>query len=591
MAASVKTFEVLFALMIGLIVFGAIVWFVVTQWGEQTENVETALGLGERMEPEPGESAIWARPGDCREESWKARRETEDFVLASVSGGKVTVELWGGDPPVLIAEKEVASGGADDVLIVGANLDGDGKEEIVVVPYGTDDFYVLYREGDELKNFISPGSLGVVGSAVAITSGDFDGDLDDEIVVANSERRVYAYDLDGNSLDAQVVMNPHESAYDEVRGGESIRYLVAADIDGDQRDEVVVGFNAKEGDDYSSVFCAFGKSEYESSYFTAVPGPGGKCFRHGLNGGKNFLLVGSHGNDPRQLSGDPDYDCIDDFGFGIYPHFEKEEEYFNEFPLIGTGSTYEQKKFVYISDEGKDLLSRVLYYSNSTRERREDSCLTDTPLVRHDIVSGSYYDYSVLLGHFDSCRSLWAERLALRYYIDCSMSMDVAMEYNERVSGGTAGDSFPDSPCFDSGCKYMLEDFPDGEPEWPMVYAVGDGVVSYSEYSSGETGTLSRLFFGNGTQPTKFYSRTFEPLEVGGGSVAAVAFVNLASEPAGEEEREELLLVGENGIAYYIDGAGQDDWEKSSWNEWGKYGHRPIKAGDYVGHIAVGRFR
>lgn len=114
------------------------------------------------------------------------------------------------------------------------DVTGDGNEEIVTAVGGgvSNDVVIFDQEGNELSRFTVTGFS--EGTRFAVSVADVDNDWEKEIVIAaqNKEPRVAVYNADGTRLVDFLAYAPNMDAGLTLSSG---------DFDGDDRDEIVVG--------------------------------------------------------------------------------------------------------------------------------------------------------------------------------------------------------------------------------------------------------------------------------------------------------------------------------------------------------------
>jgi hypothetical protein len=108
-----------------------------------------------------------------------------DIALANRSSNDISVLLGKGNGTFATQVKYAAgTGGPDPVSIVAADVNGDGKPDLIVADSGTNKISVLINSGTGTFGTAVPYSVGKVPSAVAV--GDLNGDGFPDIAVTNS---------------------------------------------------------------------------------------------------------------------------------------------------------------------------------------------------------------------------------------------------------------------------------------------------------------------------------------------------------------------------------------------------------------------
>ena len=167
---------------------------------------------------------------------------TPDVVAGAGAGGGPTVEVFDGTTGALL--KTLTAGDASSragVSVATADVTGDGKAEIVVgsILNGTPVVQVLsYADGSVLNSFsVFPGA-----ASVSVAAGDVNGDgTPDVIAGAGTGGGPQVTAFDGNTC--TVIFNRF-AFEDTFRGGVGVS---AADLNGDQKADVIVGAGATGG--------------------------------------------------------------------------------------------------------------------------------------------------------------------------------------------------------------------------------------------------------------------------------------------------------------------------------------------------------
>ena len=179
--------------------------------------------------------------------------------------------------------KAAANFGAGDSpnSIAEGDFDGDGDVDLVIANFDSNNVSVLLNDGT--GNFGSAINFAVTGSASSVAVGDFNEDGDLDLAVAN-------YDLKSNVPDTVSVLlgkkgGSFSSATDFKTGGNVAQSVAVADFNGDGNQDLVVGSFASPGT--VSILSGNGKGGFSSpSQFTT----GVSAFS---------LVVGDFNNDNR----------------------------------------------------------------------------------------------------------------------------------------------------------------------------------------------------------------------------------------------------------------------------------------------------
>jgi WD40 repeat protein len=107
-----------------------------------------------------------------------------------------------------------------------ADIDGDGKPEIIVGGANPNAFYAYGFDGKAVEGWPRT----VYGAGISAVAGDINGDGRNEVIAWTAARRLYGWLPDGKALWPVKIFN-----------GENISNCVLADINGDKKWEIVAG--------------------------------------------------------------------------------------------------------------------------------------------------------------------------------------------------------------------------------------------------------------------------------------------------------------------------------------------------------------
>ena len=157
------------------------------------------------------------------------------IAVAPESGGPPTVRVFTNSGSEVVtsfnAYDESFTGG---VRLTMGDVDGDGEEEIVVVPgSGGPHVRIFDLDGNVESEFYAFNTF--VNSGLFVATGDVDGDGIEEIAVSTDEgggARVKIFDKDGEQVGDTI------EPYDDISGTRSVR-IAMGDVDGDGLNEII----------------------------------------------------------------------------------------------------------------------------------------------------------------------------------------------------------------------------------------------------------------------------------------------------------------------------------------------------------------
>ena len=188
-----------------------------------------------------------------------------DIAIANRSSNDVSVLLGKGNGTFNTQVKYSAgTGGPDPVGIAAADLNGDGKPDLVVADSGTNKVSVLINTGTGTFNSAVQYSVGSIPSAVAV--GDLNGDGIADIAVTNS-----------GSSTVSVLINSGSGTF--TPGGTfatdtNPSSVVIADVDGNNGNDLVV---ANQGGNDVSVLLNQGGGTFAAAVNYCVVSTSGSC--------------------------------------------------------------------------------------------------------------------------------------------------------------------------------------------------------------------------------------------------------------------------------------------------------------------------
>lgn len=195
-----------------------------------------------------------------------------DFVIANHSSSSVSVFLQ--DPAragVFLAGASYGTGAAPNAVKI-ADVNRDGKIDLVTADQGSNTFSVLLQDSVRPGVFLAPVAYLGAGAPSGLALGDFDGDGHIDVAVANRDTNDVYITLQDPASAGQFLVGPGYTS------GTHPRAVVAADLNGDGKLDVLVpNFDA------SSL-----------TVFLHAPTPGGFLAPRSYAAGQNpaFVAVG-----------------------------------------------------------------------------------------------------------------------------------------------------------------------------------------------------------------------------------------------------------------------------------------------------------
>jgi hypothetical protein len=177
-----------------------------------------------------------------------------DLIATNSGAGTVSVLLDttapGATTPSFAGQQEFATGDTTPESVTTADLNGDGRPDLVVADGGGDTVSVLLNTtapGATIPSFAAPVGFAVGGLPLSVTTADLNGDGRPDLVVADEGDDDVSVLLDTTAPGATT---PSLAVAQAFAAGNAPWSVTTADLNGDGRPDLVV---ADEGDDDVSV--------------------------------------------------------------------------------------------------------------------------------------------------------------------------------------------------------------------------------------------------------------------------------------------------------------------------------------------------
>jgi len=125
-----------------------------------------------------------------------------DLAVTNSNSNNVSVLLGNGDGSFTAASGSPISVGSDPSAVVAADFNGDGKQDLAVSGFDSNNVSLLLGNGDGTFTPASDSPLAVGKGPAAVAVGDFNGDGKSDLVVSNSTDNTLSVLLDGSPTSA-----------------------------------------------------------------------------------------------------------------------------------------------------------------------------------------------------------------------------------------------------------------------------------------------------------------------------------------------------------------------------------------------------
>jgi hypothetical protein len=209
-----------------------------------------------------------------------------DVIISDASGSAAGVRVLLNDGHGLLAADvgypSESSAGLGPVSVIVADINGDGKPDLITANGRDGSISVLLGNGD--GTFAAPLSFAAGADPVAVAVGDLNGDGFPDLVVADSA---------GNSV--QILLNDGDGTFAAPVGiadGNAPVSLTLSDLDGDGHLDIVV---ADQGNSKAAILMGHGDGSFETAILYGTGPAPGWIAAQDLNGdGKPDLVTANY---------------------------------------------------------------------------------------------------------------------------------------------------------------------------------------------------------------------------------------------------------------------------------------------------------